>query len=1086
MLRPYHVRLRREIERFGGTLDKFIGDAVMAVFGAPAAHEDDPERAVRCAARLLEAIVELNATQPALALSVRIGITTGEALVVLQPGGETEGVVGDVVNTASRLQGVAPVNGILVGEGTWRATHALFEYGELAPVRVKGKAQPVPVWRLIGARSRFGVDVDQRPVAPFIGRDAELDRLKRRYADTVRERSVRLVTLLGEPGVGKSRLIHEFGRFVDDRPEFVSWRQGRCLPYGDGITFWALGEIVKAQAGILESDPPAHVMTKLDAALQALVGQASEREWLRARLAPLLGLGNAEGPGADQAEFFAAWRRVIEAMAASGPLVLVVEDLHWADAGLLQFLNYLLDSSADIALLVIAAARPELLDRQPEWGKQKPNASSVALSPLSDTDTAALIAALLGQPVLPPEVQTLLLEQAAGNPLYAEEFARLLTDRGLLVRHRRTLRLSPGQKIPFPETIQALIAARLDALLPERKALVQDAAVVGKVFWSGALAAISGRDEPALQAELDELERKELIRPASVSSVAGQTEYAFWHAVVRDVAYAQIPRAGRMRRHQAAAEWLERLAGERLADRAEIIAHHYSQAVALAQATDQQEARLAVLKERARRFLVLAGDRAIGLDVSQAQAYYQRALELCPPDHPERPRIIAGTARAAFQSGRVEDAAVAYEEAIAGFARHGDVRGQGEALNRLCTVLWNRGETRRSRSVLLHAIELLEQGRPSPELCSSYVQMAADRVLSGHSEEAPAWADKALTLAEQFGGLPEVKVQALDYRGMARCDLGDFGGLDDLRQALQLAHEIGAGEDAALLHNSLAGPLWLTDGPASALATCRAGIDFAERRGLAQTTMSLRGSSLQMLADLGRWDQVLTIADEVIVSDRAHGGGYESVAAETHKAFVWLWRGEVTAAQRLVAELLTQARDIDDLQILVPALAAAALVDRARGDLRLALHPIQELDRVAHERGGGQFYLGLYIADLVRTCMAADQQTLAVQLIEHAPQQAARHQHARFTAQAVLTETRDDLNKAAQMYEQVAERWAQYGHAFEHGQALLGAGRCQLRLHRPRARSRLEEARTIFASLGARPLLAEVDAYLLDAAPQNF
>jgi len=634
MLRPYHVRLRREIERFGGTLDKFIGDAVMAVFGAPAAHEDDPERAVRCAARLLEAIVELNATQPALALSVWIGITTGEALVVLQPGGETEGVVGDVVNTASRLQGVAPVNGVLVGEGTWRATRALFAYEELAPVRVKGKAQPVPVWRLIGPRSRLGVDVDQRPVAPFIGRDAELDLLKRRYADTVRERSVRLVTLLGEPGVGKSRLIHEFGRFVDDRPEFASWRQGRCLPYGDGIALWALGEIVKAQAGILESDPSIQVAAKLDSTLQALVGLASEREWLRARLAPLLGLGNAEGPGADQAELFAAWRRVIEAMAASGPFVLVVEDLHWADAGLLQFLNYLLDSSADIALLVIAAARPELLDRHPGWNEQRPNASSITLSPLTDTDTTALIAALLGQPVLPPEVQALLLEQAAGNPLYAEEFARLLTDRGLLVRHGRTLRLSPGQEIPFPETIQALVAARLDALLPERKALVQDAAVVGKVFWSGALAAISGRDEPALQAELEELERRELIRPAKVSSVAGQTEYAFWHAVVRDVAYAQIPRTGRMRRHRTAAEWLEHLAGERLADRAEIIAHHYSQAVALARATGEQARRLAELEERARRFLILAGDRAIGLDVSRRMPTISGPLRCVLPTIP--------------------------------------------------------------------------------------------------------------------------------------------------------------------------------------------------------------------------------------------------------------------------------------------------------------------------------------------------------------------------------------------------------------------------------------------------------------------
>jgi class 3 adenylate cyclase/tetratricopeptide (TPR) repeat protein len=906
MLRPYHVRLRREIERFGGTLDKFIGDAVMAVFGAPTSHEDDPERAVRCAARMLEAIAELNATQPALALSVRIGITTGEALVVLQPGSETEGVVGDIVNTASRLQGVAPVNGILVGEGTWRATRGPFEYEELDPVRVKGKAQPVPVWRLVRARSRWGVDVDQRPVAPFIGRDAELDLLMRCYARTLRERSVQLVTLLGEPGLGKSRLIHEFARHVDDHQQLVSWRQGRCLPYGDGITFWALGEIVKAQAGILESDPSTQVAAKLDGALQALVGRASDREWLRARLAPLLGLGNAEGPGADQAELFAAWRRVIEAMAAGGPLVLVVEDLHWADAALLQFLTYLIDSSAGIALLVIATARPELLDRHPGWNEERPNASSITLSPLTDTDTTALIAALLGQPVLPPEVQALLLERAGGNPLYAEEFARLLTDRGLLVRDGHTVRLSPGQEIPFPETVQALIAARLDLLPLERKALVQDAAVVGKVFWFGALAAFGGREEQVLQAELDELERKELIRAAKVSSVEGQNEYAFWHAVVRDVAYAQIPRAGRMRRHQTAAEWLEHLAGERLADRAEIIAHHYSQAVALARATGEQARRLAELEERARRFLILAGDRAIGLNVAQAQVYYQRALALCPPDHPERPWIVAGTARAAFQSGRVQDAAVAYEEAIAGFARHGDVRGQGKALNRLCTVLWNQGETRRSRAVLLQAIELLEHERPSPELCSSYAQMAADRVLSGHSEEAPAWADKAIALAEQLGGLPEVKVQALDYRGMARCDLSDLGGLDDLRQALQLAHQIGAGNDAAVLYVSLAEPLWVADGPATALETCQAGIEFSERRGLAEVTMWIRSSSLGPLADLGRWDEVLALADEVIARDRAHGGGYQSVGAATHKAQILLWRGEIAAAHPLVTQLLSR------------------------------------------------------------------------------------------------------------------------------------------------------------------------------------
>jgi class 3 adenylate cyclase/tetratricopeptide (TPR) repeat protein/energy-coupling factor transporter ATP-binding protein EcfA2 len=1086
MLRPYHARLRREIERFGGTLDKFIGDAVMAVFGAPTAHEDDPERAVRCAARLLEAIAELNERQPALALSVRIGITTGEVLVALRPGGETEGVVGDIVNTASRLQGVAPVNGILVGEGTWRATRAQFDYEDLEPVRVKGKTQPVPVWRLAGARSRLGVDVDQRAVTPFVGRRAELDLLERCYVRALRERSVQLVTLLGEPGAGKSRLVHELAQLIDDRQELVTWRQGRCLPYGEGITFWALGEIVKAQAGILESDPPAQVAAKLDGSLQALVDRASERDWLRVRLGSLLGLAGGEGPRVDQAELFAACRRFVEAMAARGPLVLVIEDLHWGDTGLLQFLDYLVGTLTGVTLLVVATARPELLDRHPGWSEAWPNATSVALPPLTDAETAALIAALLGQPMLPAEVQAPLLERAGGNPLYAEEFARLLTDRGLLVRDDRGVRLSPDQEIPFPETVQALVAARLDTLPPDRKAIVQDAAVVGKVFWPGALAALGGGDEQAVQAELHELERMEFIRAARASSVEGQPEYAFWHAVIGDVAYTQIPRARRTQRHQAAAEWLERLAGERVADRAEIIAHHYSQAAALARATGDRGPRLAELEERARRFLVLAGGRTLALDVGRARRYYQQALALCPPDHPQRPQILVGTARAAFQSGHVEEAAAAYEEAIAGSASHGDVRGQVEALNRLCTVLWHQGETSRSRAVLSQGIKLLEREPPSPELCFSYTQMAADRVLSGHSQEALPWADKAIALAERLGGLPEVKVQALDYRGMARCDLNDFGGLDDLRQALRLAHEIEAANDAAVLYNSLVAPLWLTEGPASALETCRAGIDFAERRGLAQATMSLRGSSLAMLADLGRWDEVLRLADEVIVSDRAHGGRYESVAAEIYKAVVWLWRGEVAAAVGLVTDLLSQARDIDDLQILVPALVAAAVVEVTRGAPRLALDLIEEIDRVTHERGGGQWYLGLYVAELARTCAAAQEPGLAERLIEHAPTHAARHRDAHLTARAVLTEARGAVDAAAQLYDQAAERWARYGHVLERGQALLGAGRCQLRLDRPhQARSRLEEARAIFRGLGARPLSAAADTCLLDTRAQR-
>ena len=285
LLRPYHTRLRTEIERLGGTLDKFIGDGVMAVFGAPSTHEDDPERAVRCALGMLAAIAELNQARPALDLAVRIGITSGEALV--RPGAvQTEGVVGDVVNTASRLQGVAPAGGVVVGEATFRATSRLFDYEELGAVRVKGKADPVPVWRLLGARSRTGVEAVRRAGAPFVGRRAELDLLEGLFQRTLADRTVRLVTIVGDPGVGKSRFVGELAASANDRPELVIWRQGRCLPYGDGITFWALGEIVKAQAGILESDPSAEVSGKLRAALDRLLPDPPEREWLRARLAP--------------------------------------------------------------------------------------------------------------------------------------------------------------------------------------------------------------------------------------------------------------------------------------------------------------------------------------------------------------------------------------------------------------------------------------------------------------------------------------------------------------------------------------------------------------------------------------------------------------------------------------------------------------------------------------------------------------------------------------------------------------------------------------------------------------------------------
>ena len=442
MLRPFHRRLRSEIERVGGTLDKLIGEAVMAVFGVPAVHEDDPERALRCALRMLAAIAELNQAHPSLELAVRIGINTGEALVSLARGADSEGVVGDVVNTAARLQGVAPVNGVVVGEATWRATRTLFAYHQLTPVQVKGKAEPLPIFRVLGARSRPGVDVAERPATPLIGRGEELAALQRCYRQAFGEHAVQLVTILGEPGVGKSRLVRELAGFVDAQPELVAWRRGRCLSFGEAVGFWALGEVIKAQAGILESDDPGVGAAKLDAAVRAVADDASEREWLKARLAALVGFATASEAAASRDESFMAWRRFLQLVATRGPLILVIEDLHWADPAMLEFLEQLLDQAGPADLLMVVTARPELLDRHPGWGTGRPNATTVSLAPLDDERTAVLLGALLGQSMLPAEVQSLLLERAGGNPLYAEEFVRLLTDRGAADRARQ-----PGARV---------------------------------------------------------------------------------------------------------------------------------------------------------------------------------------------------------------------------------------------------------------------------------------------------------------------------------------------------------------------------------------------------------------------------------------------------------------------------------------------------------------------------------------------------------------------------------------------------------------------------------------------------------------
>ena len=458
LLRPYHDRLRYELERWGGTVEKFIGDAVVALFGAPVAGEDDPERAVRAALAIRDWAVEEGNLQ------VRIGVNTGEALVRLDARPESgEGMAaGDVVNTAARLQSAAPTNGILVGETTYRATSERVDYREHPAVEAKGKEEPVPVWEVGEARARFGVDLAPHTGTPLVGREREVELLVGTLTRARQQRSTELITLVGVPGIGKSRLVGELFQAIERGGVLTYWRQGRSLPYGEAVSYWALAEMVKAQAGILETDSDEEAETKLARAVAQLI--QDDAEWVLSHLRPLVGQGSSVG---SQEEAFTAWRRFFEALAEEHALVLVFEDIQWADDGLLDFIEHLVDWVRDVPLLILCTARLELLERRQAWGGGKINAATVALSPLTDDETAKLIWALGA------ETPQDLLERCGGNPLYAEQYVRMLAER--------------GSADELPETVQGIIAARLDSLLPEEKALLQNAAVVGKVFWLGAL-----------------------------------------------------------------------------------------------------------------------------------------------------------------------------------------------------------------------------------------------------------------------------------------------------------------------------------------------------------------------------------------------------------------------------------------------------------------------------------------------------------------------------------------------------------------------------------------------------------------------
>ncbi len=760
LLLPYHARLRSLLELHGGTVEKFIGDAVMAVFGAPAAHEDDPERAVRAALAIRDAIAEDGT------LEVRIGITTGEALIAL--GARTEagehGASGDVVNTAARLEAGAPPGGILVDETTFWATRRAIEYRDAAPVVAKGKVEPVRVWEPIRPHPAG----TERPAgAPLVGRTQELSHLRNTLARVDREHVAQLVTLVGVPGIGKSRLLYEFFQGLQQDVGLVHWRQGRSLPYGDGVTFWALGEIVKAHAGILESDGSERTEEKLRAAVSRVIAEPGDATWVELHLRPLVGLGTVEtGAGDRRSEAFAAWRRFLEALAEERSLVVVFEDLHWADDALLDFIDYLIDWGDGVPILVLATTRPELLARRTGWGGGRVNSATILLPPLSDAETATIVEVLLGRPVVVGEEQGELLERLGGNPFYAEEFTRMLTER--------------GGNLGLPESVQGLIAARLDALTRPEKELIQDAAVMGREFWVGAL----GGERRVVEELLHDLVRKEFLRAERRSSVAGETEYVFRHSLIREVAYEQIPRSQRADKHRAAAEWIQGLG--RPEDHAEMLAHHYLRALEYAEAAGQPTVELA---RRAAGTVREAGDRALALNAYPAAIqYYERAIAMAAADGGDarsRCELLLSLGDARARAGEEAPAKETFLAAAAVARSAGSAEQFARAaLGYGGRFIWARawGDE--------HLVPLLEEGlrmlpeRDDPLRVRLLARLAAgplrDTLPTGPRE---AMSQEALEMARRIGD-PATLAYALEGRHNAN------QGPEVLEQRLALADEL--------------------------------------------------------------------------------------------------------------------------------------------------------------------------------------------------------------------------------------------------------------------------------------------------------
>lgn len=1059
LLQEYCLLARSAIETFGGSVEKFIGDAVAGVFGVPKLHEDDAERAVRAALRLLDRLPTLSGLTPDGNVQARVGINTGPAFVRLDvlPGSGQGFVVGDAVNTAARMQQHGTPMRVVIGELTHDLVAGAFDCEAMAPVAAKGKTEPLRPWVVKRPRSRSGIDLRRALAGPFVGREVELGILKGLFEKASVGGQPQFVLVTGEAGIGKSRLVFELARHLDEQPEqLITWRQGRTLPHGDGAAFWSLSEIVRQQAGVLESDDPPAVERKLREA----VPDVDDAAWILERVRPLLGL---EASSAPQAENFAAWRRFLETMAARGPAVVVFDDMHWAQPGVLAFLEDLARHLSDVPVLLIVVARPELREEHPDIAAGSPWVD-IELHPLSADETRRFVGFLAGTAAA--EIEPAVAERSGGNPFFTEELVRLLRERSLLLDAPAAGRRKAAATV-LPDSLAALVAARLDALDPDLKDLLSDAAVVGQTFWPAALAATGETDPSAVDQRLGDLAQREFIRRVPVSSLAGETEYSFWHGLTREVAYAALPRGVRAAKHAAVARWIE--GGELRGAAAEILAHHYASAQELAEAAGDSEL-AGRLTEPTIHALYAAGDRALPLDVAVAERHYRQAIRLCPEGSPLGPHLLVAHGEALLQSGDLAEARSALERGLLGLRDAGEVRAEAVATDRLAALLWLQGDAK-AIEVSASAAALLEREPPSAEQVKVLGDWAAMCAASYESERAIPLADRALDLCRELR-LP-VSVRALGWRGLARCHFGDAGGLDDMRRALSLAKRQGLGRYAGMLYTNLSDEILTLRGPRAAWRLRHEGAEYAGRRGDQMSMLGLQACEAGDLFWAGRWDAALALARRIIApiveADQSQDAGtvYSTISR------ILSARGQATRPEVQTFLAWADGREIPDLGNEMEVVDGLAAARAALGEDDEALGLLARLVRI-RESISSCPQIGLTLPSEVRTAAGLGDLVLARRLAAKSIALRPLDSHALVLLSALEAEHEGLLEPAAERFAQTASRWRAFGAPYEEAHALLGQGRCRVALGRgDDASAPLRRAARLFKRLGAAPALSQ-------------